>query len=87
MSVHKELRVTKAQPKYQLPRLHWSSDVQFLLLLMARYQNYQFFLHCHDFNATRSIQAQQALFGTQHLLGPTKLVTRCLGTQIALVLI
>ena len=33
------------------------------------------------------LQAQQALFGTQTLLGPSKLVTRCLGTQIALMLV
>jgi hypothetical protein len=34
-----------------------------------------------------NLQAQQALLGTQHLLGPTRLVTRCLGTQIGHVLV
>jgi hypothetical protein len=38
MSAHKELRVTKAQLKYWLPRLHWLGDVHFLVLLMTRYQ-------------------------------------------------
>jgi len=33
------------------------------------------------------LQAQQAPFGTQTLLGPSKLVTRYLGTQIALMLV
>jgi hypothetical protein len=33
-----------------------------------------------------NLQAQFAFHGTQHLLGPIGLVTRCLGTQIALML-
>ena len=33
------------------------------------------------------LQAQQVPFGTQALLGPYKLDTRCLGTQIALMLV
>jgi hypothetical protein len=32
------------------------------------------------------LTTQQAYLGTQHLLGPIGLVTRCLGTQIALML-
>ena len=33
------------------------------------------------------LQAQQEPFGTQTLLGPLKLATRCLGTQMALMLV
>ena len=33
------------------------------------------------------LQAQQVPFGTQTLLGLLKLATRCLGTQIALMLV
>ena len=33
------------------------------------------------------LQAQQVPFDTQALLGPYKLDTRCLGTQIALMLV
>ena len=33
------------------------------------------------------LQAQQVPIGTQTLLGPLKLATRCLGTQMALMLV
>ena len=33
------------------------------------------------------LQAHQVPFGTQTLLGPLKLATRCLGTQMALMLV
>ena len=33
------------------------------------------------------LQAQQVPFGTQILLGPSRLVKRCLGTQMALMLV
>ena len=33
------------------------------------------------------LQAQQVPFGTQTLLGPLKLATRCLETQMALMLV
>ena len=33
------------------------------------------------------LQAQQVPFGTQALLGPYKLDTRCLGSQMALMLV
>ena len=34
-----------------------------------------------------ALQAQQEPFGTQTLLGPSKLDTRCSGTQMALMLV
>ena len=34
-----------------------------------------------------ALQAQQEPFGIQTLLGPSKLDTRCLGTQMALMLV
>jgi hypothetical protein len=66
--------------------------------IRCKVQQCSFILHCYlshvisyckpSFQCISMVlQAQQEPFSTQILLGPTKLVTKCLGIQMALMLV